>query len=398
MDITIHPGKLQGKIQAIASKSQAHRLLICASFSQNETTLFCTESNQDIEATVRCLNALGADIRRTEFGYIVTPISSVPEKAYIDCGESGSTLRFLLPVVCALGINTTIHMSGRLPYRPLSPLWEELERMGCSLSKPNDSTIQTMGKLRSGEYQIAGNISSQFISGLLFALALLSGESKIKINGKLESAPYVDMTRKALLTFGVSTTDYKISGSYPFTSPGSLSVEGDWSNSAFFIVSTAIGSQVCVENLDVDSPQGDRSILDILEITERMPVISAADIPDLVPILAVYFSSKAGAIFTDISRLRLKESDRVASTENMLTALGIHVVSDENTIKVFAGQIHGGTVNACNDHRIAMSAAIAATIASAPITILGAECVSKSYPSFWQEYKRLGGKYEQYIR
>lgn len=398
MDITIYPSKLRGNVTAIPSKSQAHRLLICAAFSDNATDIVCPETNQDIEATAACLNAIGADILRTANGYTVQPVKTIPKIANIDCRESGSTLRFMLPIVCALGIETTIHMAGRLPYRPLSPMWEELERMGCTLSRPTEATIHTSGKLRTGEYTIAGNVSSQYITGLLFALALLDGESKITVTGKLESRPYVEMTQKALSAFGVHTDEYAARGCVPFHSPGNVCVEGDWSNAAFFLVAAGIGNNITVTNLDDSSPQGDRAIKDILALNSNIPTISAADIPDLVPILCIYFAVKGGAVFTDIARLRLKESDRVASVSNLLQKLGIKVESDENSMTVYGGQFTGGTVDACGDHRIAMAAGIAATVAAGPVTILGAECVAKSYPAFWQEYKRLGGKYEQHIR
>lgn len=398
MDIKIYPCKLTGDITAIPSKSQAHRLLICAAFSQAPTTLYCPDTNLDIEATAGCLRSLGAVIDRTASGYTVTPIVDIPESAIMDCSESGSTLRFLLPIVCALGIETTIHMSGRLPYRPLSPMWEELERMGCTLSRPTENTIHTSGKLSAGEYIIAGNVSSQFVSGLLFALSLLDGVSKISIVGKLESRPYVEMTQRVLERFGVRSDNFIVEGSRPFLTPGNVTVEGDWSNGAFFLAATALGNAVTVRNLCPDSSQGDRVIADILACNDEKPVISAADIPDLVPILAVCFAARDGVTFTDIARLRLKESDRVASVSNLLQSLGIQVLSDENTMTVYGGSLTGGTVNACGDHRIAMAAGIAATVASGPVVIRGAECVAKSYPAFWQEFKRLGGKYEQYIR
>jgi len=394
MDITIYPGKLKGSITAIPSKSQAHRLLICAAFSDRPTTLFCPDTNQDIEATVSCLNRIGANISRIDTGYTVIPVKEIPKVADIDCCESGSTLRFILPVVCALGIDTTIRMTGRLPYRPLSPMWEELERKGCKLTRPTENTICTTGKLVAGEYTIAGNISSQFITGLLFALSLVDGESCIKIIGKLESAPYVEMTQKALSMFGVNTDAFSTRGSFPFHSPGNVCVEGDWSNAAFFLVADALGNNVSVCNLDLNSAQGDRAVADILQYKDDMPVVSAADIPDLVPILAVYFATKNGAVFTDIARLRLKESDRVASVISLLRALGIQADADESTLKVTGGRFNGGTVDACGDHRIAMAAGIAASVADSPVTILGAECVAKSYPTFWKEFKRLGGKYE----
>lgn len=394
MDLTIYPSKLSGKIEAIPSKSQAHRLMICAAFSDRETVLKCPQTNEDIQATAQCLNALGADIKRTETGYKIKPIGKLPNSALIDCGESGSTLRFLLPVVCALGINTTILMHGRLPYRPLTPLWEELIRMGAVLSKPTENTIQTSGKLHSGDFTISGNVSSQFISGLLFATALLPGNSTIHITGLLESKPYVDMTLYALNIFGVNINDYHINSCYPFHSPGNLTVEGDWSNAAFFLAAKALGNAVEVTNLNPYSKQGDRVIEYLLTNHESINTICARDIPDLVPILAVTFGAKNGVVFTDIARLRLKESDRVASICDMLNNLGAYATATENTLTVNPGQYRGCTIDAANDHRIAMAAAIAATIATGPVTILGAECVSKSYPNFWNEYKRLGGKYE----
>ena len=398
MDITIYPAKLQGELKAIPSKSHAHRLLICAAFSDAPTTIDCAETSEDIEATVRCLNTLGANISRTGSGYHVLPVQNIPHSAILDCGESGSTLRFVLPIICALGIDATIIMSGRLPYRPLTPLWDELSRMGCKLSRLNDNTIHTCGKLRPGVYKIAGNISSQFISGLLFALSIMEGDSRIEIAGRLESAPYVAMTCDALSRFGVKSEDYHVHGSLPFHSPGKVDVEGDWSNSAFFLVANALGNNVTVRNLSYDSCQGDRVIADILKSYSNSPVISMKDIPDLMPILAVYFASHGGAVFTDITRLRWKESDRVDSVAKMLYALGIEASIAENALTVSGSNFTAGTIDACNDHRIAMSAAIAATTADGPVTILGAECVAKSYPSFWEEYKRLGGKYEQYIR
>lgn len=398
MDITIYPCKLSGTLAAIPSKSQAHRLLICAAFSDQPTILYCPEVNQDIEATVGCLESLGAVITRDSSGYFVQPITELPASAELNCGESGSTLRFMLPIVCALGVNALIHMSGRLPYRPLSPLWEELERMGCRLLKPTEATIQTRGKLFCGKYAIAGNISSQFISGLLFALSLLDGESQLTITGTIESGPYITMTQNALERFGIDTASFRIQGQRPFRSPGCMTVEGDWSNAAFFLTAAALGNDLTIRNLDPNSHQGDKAIADILRLDQGMPVISAADIPDLVPIMAVYFAAKQGAVFTDIRRLRLKESDRVASVIALLRSLGITAIAEDSTMRVFPGKFTGGVVDACGDHRIAMAAGIAATVASGPVTIQGADCVAKSYPAFWQEFRRLGGNYEQHIR
>lgn len=398
MDITIFPGLLRGTVRAIPSKSQAHRLLICAAFSDRQTFLECPQTNEDIEATARCLNALGTKITRTEAGYLVTPVRIIPDRAVMDCGESGSTLRFILPVVCALGINATIRMHGRLPYRPLSPLWEELERMGCMLTRPTEDSITVNGKLQAGRFTISGSVSSQFITGLLFAAALMDGKSSITITGTLESKPYIDMTRLALKQFGVDTENFEVQGSFHFRSPGSVAVEGDWSNGAFFLAAKALGNPVTVTNLNPDSPQGDRMVAEHLACLDTAPCISAADIPDLVPILAVVFGATSGAVFTDVARLRLKESDRVASVCNMINALGGHATATDNTLSVQPGIYHSCTIDAVGDHRIAMAAAIAATNATGPVTILGAECVAKSYPAFWQEYRNLGGNYEQHIR
>lgn len=398
MDLTVLPSRLNGCIQAIPSKSQAHRLLICAAFSDKETILECPQTNEDIAATARCLSALGATVTRTNTGYTVIPIHKLPESAVLDCGESGSTLRFLLPIVCALGVKTTFIMHGRLPKRPLSPLWEELERMGCSLSHASPNTICTSGKLHAGNFIISGSVSSQFISGLLFAAALMDGTTTISITDQLESKPYVEMTQRSLLLFGVQTDFLQVTGSYPFCSPGRILVEGDWSNSAFFLVANVLGNCVSVTNLSEDSPQGDRQITKILASYANLDQISGADIPDLIPILSILYGAKKKVVFTDVARLRLKESDRISTTCEMLIRLGGNAVAFENSLVVEPGKYHSCVIDANGDHRIAMAAAIAATIADGPVTILGAECVAKSYPDFWEIYKKLGGKYEQYLR
>lgn len=393
MNITIYPGTLRGHTRAIPSKSQAHRLLICAAFSDRQTTIFCPETNRDIEATADCLRALGADIARAHGNYIVSPVTTSPKVTDLYCAESGSTLRFLLPIAGALGIDTTFHMEGRLPKRPLSPLWEEMERMGCVLSRPTDTTIRCTGQLKPGSYSIDGSVSSQFISGLLFALALISGNSTLAITGNIESKPYITMTQQAIAAFRTDTRNIA-----PFHSPGNVQVEGDWSNAAFFLTANALGSNITIDGLDPNSAQGDRAVTTYLKQLEQETSISAANIPDLVPILAIAAGAKQGALFTDIARLRLKESDRVASVASMLSSLGVGATPDENTLRVSHGIYKSCTIDAAGDHRIAMAAAIAATVATGPVTILGAECVSKSYPSFWEEFKKLGGQYEQHIR
>ena len=397
MDITIFPGKLSGFVNIIPSKSQAHRLLICAAFADGPTTLICPDTNRDIEATAGCLNALGADIQRTDSGYEVKPVSTIPPSALLNCHDSGSTLRFMLPVAGALGVDTVLQLEGRLPSRPLSPLWEEMERMGCRLTKPTADTIRCQGKLTAGNYCIDGGVSSQFITGLLLAAALIDGESHVQLTGKVESRPYITMTQRAMALFGKNCDDFTVSGG-SFHSPGNIAVEGDWSNGAFFLTASALGNPVAVENLAMDSSQGDRAIFDLLPRLKENITISAAHIPDLVPILSVMAACNRGAVFTDIRRLRLKESDRVATVIAMVEALGGKAEADAETLTVYGTNLVGGTVDAMNDHRIAMSAAIAATVCREPVTILGAQCVEKSYPKFFEEYRRLGGNYEQYLR
>lgn len=382
----------------IPSKSQAHRLLICAAFADGPTRILCPETNRDMDATAACLNALGADIQHTPEGYLVQPVVTPRRDALLPCCDSGSTLRFLLPIVGALGAEATFLLEGRLPQRPLSPLWEEMERMGCTLSRPTDNTILCSGRLRPGSYQMDGGVSSQFITGLLLASALLPGESDLTLLGTVESVPYIHMTQQVMELFGTPSPNYRVSGGRPFRSPGTVVVEGDWSNAAFFLAAKALGCHVNVQGLSSDSVQGDRAVETLLPALKENVTIDAAHIPDLVPILAVAAACSQGAIFTHIRRLRMKESDRVASIIDMLTALGGRAQADADTLTVYGTGLTGGTVDSRNDHRIAMAAAIAATQCREPVTILDAQCVQKSYPRFFEEYRRLGGIYEQYLR
>ena len=387
MDILIRPGKLSGALSLIPSKSLCHRYLICAAFSQKPVTLLCPETNQDIEATVDCLRTLGARIHRTNTGYEVHPIQVVPEQAVLNCRESGSTLRFLLPVVGALGISAIFRMEGRLPSRPLSPLWEEMERMGCALSRPSENTIFCQGKLQTGTYTIAGNVSSQFLSGLLFAIGIMGGASSLEVTGEIVSLPYFEMTKAAIERF-----------SRPENVPDVIPVEGDWSNGAFWVAANALGSSLQLLNLNEDSIQGDRACIRLIPQLQKHSTISAQNIPDLIPVLAVVAAANCGAVFTQTGRLRSKESDRVAAILGMIRSLGGQADATADTLTVYGTGLTGGCVDSCRDHRIAMAAAIASTVCSEPVTILNAECVEKSYPRFWEEFRRTGGNYEQYLR
>ena len=376
MDITLTPGKLRGTVSVPPSKSMAHRMLICAALAGTQTRVLCPDSGADIAATVDCLNALGASIEAIESGYLVAPMQSIPPSARLRCRESGSTLRFLLPIVGALGVDTIFEMEGRLPQRPLSPLWEEMERMGCTLTRPTENTIRCTGKLRPGAYRMDGSVSSQFISGLMMALPLIDGKTGLEITGMIESKPYIRMTQYVLDLFAQAH-------------PEQLTVEGDWSNAAFWLAANALGSWIGVTGLEEASVQGDRAIAELLPQLKENITLSAADIPDLVPVLAVVAAANQGAVFTDIRRLRLKESDRVAAIVAMIDALGGKAEATENTLTVFGTGLTGGTVDSFGDHRIAMSAAIAATVCAQPVTVLNAECVGKSYAKFWEDYQKL---------
>lgn len=410
MDKVIIPCPLGGQIAAIASKSQAHRLLICAALADTLTGLSCAELSKDIEATAACLIALCADIAYQNTSYHVTP----REKATAcrcDCGESGSTLRFLLPVAAALGVKTTFQLHGRLPERPLSPLWEELEAHGCRLSRPTADTVLCEGKLTGGVYRMAGNISSQFISGLLFALPLTGEDSDIMLTSPLESADYVRMTLAALRTFGITVekceTGWHIPAGQQYRSCGSAEVEGDWSNAAFWLTAGAISEVVTVTGLSPDSPQGDRKIADLLArfgaevtwVTNAVSVrprklhgidIDARDIPDLVPPLALAAACAEGTTrIYGAERLKIKESDRLQSVAGALQSLGAEVEILPDGLMIHGGKLSGGTVDSQNDHRIAMLAAIASSVCENPVTLLGAEAVQKSYPRFWADFETM---------
>ena len=400
MNAILQPSTLAGTIPAIASKSQAHRLLICAALADGPTAVACPTLSADIAATADCLRALGAAILYRDGVFSVLPIAAVPDHPTLDCGESGSTLRFLLPVVCALGANASIKMHGRLPERPLSPLWEELERHGAGLSRPEPDVIAVEGRLTPGNYTLAANVSSQFISGLLFALPLLAGASTVTLTGPLESASYITMTVRALGQFGL---DCSLTGNIftvpcraRYASPGHVAVEGDWSNAAFWVVADRIcGGTLDVTGLAPDSPQGDRAVLDLAgRIGAGNAVIDCRDVPDLVPVLSVLAAVTPGSTrFINAGRLRIKESDRLAATVGLLRALGGEAEElPDGLVITGRPRLTGGQVDSANDHRIAMSAAVAALACEGPVLLRGAQAVNKSYPAFWDDYARLGGK------
>ncbi len=406
MNIKITPQPLSGGIDGIASKSYAHRALICAALAKGESKIRINTSSEDIEATVDCLCSLGADISVSGDVYTVTPIKTPIEKAEINCRESGSTLRFLLPVVCALGTETFVSASGRLPERPLSPLKEELIRMGASIS--DSFPLSVSGRIGCGDYKIAGNVSSQFVTGLLVALSYISGESKITLIPPVESRPYIDITLDVLKKFGA---DIKEENNIFYINGGNLSdcdfaVEADWSNAAFWLC-----SGVEVRNLNPVSAQGDKAIINVLsdmgaKITETKNGfiadvtalcgcrIDASQIPDAVPVIAAVAATANGeTVIFNAERLRLKESDRIESTASMLLSLGAEVdITDDGLIIKGKSSLTGGETDSFGDHRIAMAAAVAAQRCENAVTITNAHAVAKSYPAFFEDYNSLGGK------
>ena len=417
MNVTIRPGERSGCVTIPASKSQAHRQLICAALSKQPSVIYCDGISKDIKATIDCLNAAGADIGFDESGKIeVTPVKNgdadCGRSADLFCGESGSTLRFMIPVVGALGLKAVFHMEGRLADRPIQVYTDELSRHGMSFQKEG-SLLKCEGRLESGIYTIPGNISSQYITGLLFALPLLTGDSRIIITESLESGDYIAMTEDALKVSGIEFEKgdmcYDIKGGQTYDFPAEVRTEGDWSNAAFFMCMGALSRDgICIKGLNKDSSQGDKRILEIVKAfgAETMTVenefwirrgdlsgqtIDAREIPDLVPtISALAAVCKGTTRIINAGRLRLKESDRLTATRTMLVSLGADVEETEDGL-IINGQesLDGGTVSSFNDHRIAMAAAAAACACVKDVTVEDAQCTAKSFPRFFEVYDSL---------
>ena len=416
MKHSVFPGSRSGTVKIPASKSMAHRLLIAAALGKDSKILHFDGFSNDIGATIVCLRALGAEI--TELGggsWRVTPVGTVLDaECSLFCGESGSTLRFLLPIVGVLGANAVFHMEGRLPERPLEPLRTILCEHGMKIEKTGDLLVCS-GKLSGETFEIPGNVSSQYVTGLLAALPLLPGSSTLRVTGNVESAAYIAMTEQVLRMAGIRFEkvgwEYSISGGQMYDLPEHVEAEGDWSNAAFFLCMGALSpAGVCVAGLHRDSAQGDRAVLDILremgaEVTAeeetvtvrrgtlRGVTIDARPIPDLIPVLSVLAALAEGeTVIEHAGRLRLKESDRLTSTAAMLTALGGQVTELPEGLRIHGvSQLAGGTVDACNDHRIAMAAAVAAGGCRGNVVVRGSECVNKSYPDFWRDLDGLKG-------
>lgn len=398
MDLRIKPAFLRGNINVPPSKSISHRALIAAALADGESTIENLLDCADTDATISALTALGAKIEYNGSTARVTGISMPNKSTVINCRESGSTLRFMIPVAAALGANSEFHGAGKLPERPITPFFELLPEHGVKLLTEK-MPYRISGRLTGGNYSIAGNISSQFITGFLMAFPLTDENCKINITTRLESKGYVDLTIDVMESFGVHVEEaensYFIAENSAYK-PCNFSVEADLSQAAFFLVANAIGSDISINGINTNSRQGDREILDIVQKFGKSCApfrVDASQIPDLVPILTVLACFADGVSeITGCQRLRIKECDRLAAISEELNKLGAKVEIIGDSLKITGiKELHGGECDAWNDHRIAMSLAVASTRCTSPVVIRGAECVTKSYPHFFEDFKMLGG-------
>ncbi len=420
MDILIKPRTLSGEIRAISSKSDVHRALIAAALADGESAVHFTTLSDDIAATVNVLRAMSADIEilGSDGGYTakVSGITKVPEGAVLDAGECGTTARLILPIAAALSDNFTLTGKNGLLKRPFADLCECMTQNG-SVCSDTHLPIKVRGRLKSGVYKIRGDVSSQYISGLLFALPLLSGDSTLSLTTPLVSSGYAYMTARVQECFGIESignigVDVHINGSQTYKAVADYFAEGDWSNSSFWLCGGALGGSLRVSGLCIDTFQKDMQILQILEragakicgegnvfCVEKAPLFATSvdgeDIPDALPVLAtVLCLAKGKSIIRGGARLKIKESDRIATTVAMLKALGADIEASEDGFVINGvSEFSGGTVDAANDHRIAMCACVASQCARGDVIIRGAECVNKSYPTFFEDFEKLGGKY-----
>lgn len=393
--VKIKSSRPNGEIVAPPSKSAAHRALIC-SFLADEGTVKPIIDSKDMQATVGVLKALKKN------------------ETTLNCMESGSTLRFMIPVAAALGKAVTFVGEGRLPQRPVGEYLKLLPEHNVTVKSEGGLPLSISGKLKNGSYEIAGDVSSQYVTGLLLALPVLEGDSAVLLKTPLQSKPYVDMTVKVMKDYGVEVTQtdfgYLIHGGQTFKKID-YTVEGDWSQAAFFLVAGAIGGDVTVSGLDMETAQGDKRILDVLRnfgaLTEvkdgrvrcmksalQGTVVDASDIPDLVPIIAVLASFSAGqTVIKGAARLRYKESDRIKSVVENLKLIGADVTETNDGMIINGGaELHGARLIGYNDHRIVMAFSVAALFLSGETVINDAQSVNKSYPEFFEDYNRIGGK------
>lgn len=399
MDLRITPKFLQGEINVPPSKSISHRALIAAALAKGESRLTDVLDCEDTRATQEALIALGAEISCSDNVITVKGIEEAADKSDINCRESGSTLRFMIPVAAALGTESSFSGEANLPNRPITPFLEELPRHGTEfLSEKMPYVIK--GKLTGGDFPVTGDISSQFITGYMLALPLTGEKCRILLTSELQSRPYALLTADVMESFGVDVkigeNDFLIPENSSFK-PCDYTVEADMSQAAFFLVADAIGGNVNPVNLRYDSVQGDRAIVDIVkqfkENGGQAFEVNAEDIPDLVPVLTVLACfAKGMSRITGCGRLRIKECDRLAAISTELNSLGAKIEAGEDYLIIQGvDSLCGGDCETYSDHRIAMSLAVASQRCTQPVIIRGAECVSKSYPHFFEDFRKLGG-------
>lgn len=411
-DVRVYPSQLSGRLTAPPSKSAAHRALICAALAQADSVVSPISDSTDMEATLGVLHAMGQSFEQN--GQTVRFIGSqwAAHPVTLNCRESGSTLRFILPIAAALGLTAVFEGEGRLPERPIGVLTDQLCQHGITINGDH-MPFTIHGKLTGGKFFLPGDVSSQFVSGLLFALPLLDEDSEIHLTSPLQSASYVDMTLCALTDAGIvieqTAFGYLIPGHQTYR-PGQKQVEGDYSNAAFWMCAGALGGNIALDGLEESSVQGDRAIVQILQqfgaqtevqngafLIKPSPLhgirIDAAPIPDLIPILAVTAAFAQGDTeIYNAARLRIKESDRLSAVCALIRNLGGVAEEFPDRLIIHSGSLRGGEVDGMNDHRIVMSAAIAALFCKQPVIIRGAQAVNKSYPNFFEDLRKLGGR------
>lgn len=422
MDKVFLPGSLKGIAAAVPSKSEAHRSLICAGLTKGETVLSGWATSEDMAATMRCLHALGTTFREENGKMHVFGGGPLPEKVpHMDCGESGSTLRFFVPIAMALSGGGVFVMHGHLSRRPMD-IYRDLFvpkgaewHMGIGIDGAAELVVR--GRLQPGDYVLPGNVSSQFISGLLLALPLLSEESTLTVTGTVESTGYIDMTLSALKDSGVIVEElapysWRIPGAQAYQAKSGV-LNGDWSQAAVLLCAGAVAGDITLTGLRTDSNQGDRDVLRmmqklgaVVEQTDRGLRVKRCDLhgteldlrncPDIAPMLALVCQLAEGeSRLTGCGRLRLKECDRLAATADILNNLGgcVKIQGDDLVIKGVP-QLKGGYADTRFDHRMVMLAAIAALRSETPVSIHGAEALDKSWPTFLDDYAKLGGQAE----
>ncbi len=416
MDVIVNGSEINGTVKVPASKSIAHRILIASALSDKETIVNGVLLGEDVTATMNALTALGAKFEKIASDKMkITPISNLPvEQVEIDAKESGSTLRFMLPLVSALGVSARFDGEGRLPFRPIETMIDVLENHGVEVNSRR-IPLELRNKLQSGKFVIGGVVSSQYVTGLLFALPLLDGDSVVEVVGTVASKSYIELTLDVLKDFGIviekEGNSFFIKGGQKFVSKGEYTVEGDWSSASFFAVLGAIAGKVTIEGMKMDSTQGDRVVLNILEkmgakiIREENRVtieksklsavtMSAMDCPDIIPVLVVAMAVANGvSTIYDVERLKFKECDRLEAIMIMLKKAGIKMFFFDDTLQIRGGKPQNLTMYGENDHRIVMSLAVLGSVCQ-KVKILSVGCVKKSYPKFFEDFLKVGGKYE----